>query len=131
MPLWVPLPQYAGFSSRDSSAARAAGLVTRPLEATLEDVLAWELGRDPPTSRQVGLFDRDARDLLDEIAATKFDMFDGCLSVGGSGGALNPGTRRAPDPRGQWLWRQRHLNSVFPASHTQVGWPAPSTWACG
>ena len=70
MPLWVPLPEYAGFSTRDSSAARAAGLVTRPLEATLKDVLAWELGRDQATSRRAGLSDEDERDLLDEIEAT-------------------------------------------------------------
>lgn len=39
LPLWLP-PNYAGFNARDSSAARAAGLVTRPLEQTLADTLA-------------------------------------------------------------------------------------------
>lgn len=37
LPLWLPMPDYAGFSARDSSAARATGLVTRPLSATLTD----------------------------------------------------------------------------------------------
>lgn len=67
LPLWVPMPAYAGFSSRDSSAARAKGLVTRPLEDTLVDVLAWELSRESPTCRQAGLADEDERVLLAEL----------------------------------------------------------------
>ena len=69
LPLWVPMPAYAGFSSRDSSAARANGLVTRALEDTLADVLAWELGRESPACRQAGLADEDERILLDELAS--------------------------------------------------------------
>jgi 2'-hydroxyisoflavone reductase len=63
LPLWLPLPDYAGFSARDSGAARAAGLVTRPLEATLADTLAWERTRDPGR-RRAGLADDDERSLL-------------------------------------------------------------------
>ena len=55
LPLWLPLPKYAGFSARDSSAARANGLVTRPLQETLADVLAWEIGRPSSAVRQAGL----------------------------------------------------------------------------
>ncbi len=64
LPLWLPLPDYAGFCARDSNAARAAGLVTRPLEETLADTLAWERTRKPGRRRQAGLSDADERSLL-------------------------------------------------------------------
>ena len=69
MPLWLPMPAYAGFGSRDNTSAVAAGLVIRPLETTLEDVLAWELDRDSQTSRQAGLSDEDERELLSEFVS--------------------------------------------------------------
>lgn len=69
LPLWLPLPKYAGFSSRDSSAARANGLATRPLQETLADVLAWEIGRPSSAVRQAGLTDDEERALLDEVAS--------------------------------------------------------------
>jgi nucleoside-diphosphate-sugar epimerase len=65
LPLWLPLPDYAGFSSRDGSAARAAGLITRPLTQTLADTLTWELTRDLDQPRRAGLSDDDERRLLD------------------------------------------------------------------
>ena len=56
LPLWVPGADHAGFASRSGAAARASGLVTRPLAETLTDVLAWELARgDQP--RGAGLTD--------------------------------------------------------------------------
>lgn len=64
LPIWLPLVHYAGFNARDSSAARAAGLVTRPLEETLADTLAWERTRDPSLRRRAGLTDEDERSLL-------------------------------------------------------------------
>ena len=45
MPLWSD-PQWVGFTSQRSLAARAAGLVPRPSRETLTDTLAWELARD-------------------------------------------------------------------------------------
>ncbi len=63
LPLWLPLPEYAGFSARDSGAARAAGLVTRSLKETLADTLAWERTREP-ARRRAGLADDDERSLL-------------------------------------------------------------------
>ena len=63
LPLWLPLPEYAGFSARDSSAARAAGLVTRPVQETLADTLAWELAT--PGKRGAGLSDDDERELIE------------------------------------------------------------------
>jgi len=40
-PLWVPLPEFAGFATRDTSPAREAGLTVRPLSETARDTLAW------------------------------------------------------------------------------------------
>lgn len=69
LPLWLPLPEYAGFSARDSSAARAAGLSTRPLADTLADTLAWELATGPDRPRKAGLSAADERSLLDAAQA--------------------------------------------------------------
>jgi nucleoside-diphosphate-sugar epimerase len=41
LPLWLPLPEFAGFSTRDTSPARDAGLTVRPLAETARDTLAW------------------------------------------------------------------------------------------
>jgi len=67
LPLWLPMPEYAGFGARDSSAARAAGLVTRPLAETLADTLAWERTREPGRGRRAGLSDDDERSLLHSL----------------------------------------------------------------
>jgi len=64
LPLWLPDPEDAGFNARDSSAARGAGLVTRSLDETLADTLAWEIPRDSRTPRRAGLSDNDERSLL-------------------------------------------------------------------
>jgi 2'-hydroxyisoflavone reductase len=41
IPLWVPLPEFGGFLTRDASAAHAAGLRIRPLAETARATLAW------------------------------------------------------------------------------------------
>jgi 2'-hydroxyisoflavone reductase len=64
LPLWLPMPEYAGFSARDNTAARAAGLTSRPLRATLADTLAWELEEGSDRERGAGLGDADERALL-------------------------------------------------------------------
>lgn len=48
LPLWLPLPDYAGFMSRDVSASVKAGLSTRSTEETATATLEWEkvLGLD-------------------------------------------------------------------------------------
>ena len=45
LPLWLPMPEYAGFASRRGERARALGLTTRPLAQTLADALGWEQQR--------------------------------------------------------------------------------------
>jgi 2'-hydroxyisoflavone reductase len=68
MPLWLADPQWIGFNANDSSRARRAGLVTRPLHETLADTLAWELSRAPGRTRQAGLSDHHERALLKALA---------------------------------------------------------------
>jgi nucleoside-diphosphate-sugar epimerase len=46
LPLWLPLPEYAGFNTRDTSPARAAGLTVRPLSQTARDTLSWARSAD-------------------------------------------------------------------------------------
>lgn len=46
LPLWVPLPDMAGFNARDTSPAHAAGLTVRPLAETARDTLAWARATD-------------------------------------------------------------------------------------
>jgi 2'-hydroxyisoflavone reductase len=41
LPMWLPLPEYAGFNTRDTSPARDAGLTPRPLSQTARDTLSW------------------------------------------------------------------------------------------
>lgn len=48
IPMWVPLPEYAGMMDRDHAPAQRAGLSTRALAETAADVLAWVDGRDLP-----------------------------------------------------------------------------------
>ncbi|AUI51581.1 NAD-dependent epimerase/dehydratase family protein [Arthrobacter crystallopoietes] len=64
LPLWLPLPEYAGFASRDNSAALAAGLELRPLPETLADVLAWEQAAGADRLRKAGLTVQEERELL-------------------------------------------------------------------
>jgi 2'-hydroxyisoflavone reductase len=45
LPLWLPLPEYAGFASRDVSASLAAGLRTRDVTETARDTLSWLRGQ--------------------------------------------------------------------------------------
>lgn len=65
MPLWLPLPEYAGFAARAGAAARAIGLAPRPLTDTLADTLAWERTLDPGRPRKAGLTDAEAAALVD------------------------------------------------------------------
>ena len=64
LPLWLPLPEYAGMMTRDTAAAQALGLRTRPLAETLEDTLAWELASGPGRRRGAGLAPADEVELV-------------------------------------------------------------------
>ena len=55
LPLWLPQPQYAGFMTRSSAAARGAGLHPRPVAQTIEAALAWELEQGVDRGRRAGL----------------------------------------------------------------------------
>jgi hypothetical protein len=63
--LWLPQPEYAGFASRRNDAAKAAGLRLRPLAATLESTLAWEVEQGLDRPRKAGLTPERERELLD------------------------------------------------------------------
>jgi len=64
LPLWLPLPAYAGFMARDVAAALALGLAARPLAQTLRDTLEWELASGPRRVRKAGLSPADEVALL-------------------------------------------------------------------
>ena len=70
LPLWLPDPGWRGFNGRDGGRARAAGLVTRPLEQTLADTLAWERTRPADREHRAGLTVEEERALLAELGAT-------------------------------------------------------------
>lgn len=48
LPLWVPGAEHAGFLDVDLARALARGLVTRPIEETARDTLAWVRAGDEP-----------------------------------------------------------------------------------
>jgi 2'-hydroxyisoflavone reductase len=50
LPLWLPLPEFAGFLTRDTSPAHAAGLTLRPLVDTARDTLRWVRATGGPIS---------------------------------------------------------------------------------
>jgi 2'-hydroxyisoflavone reductase len=55
LPLWLPLPEYAGFMTRRNDAARAAGLTLRPVVDTVADSLRWEREQGLDRDRRAGL----------------------------------------------------------------------------
>ncbi len=64
LPLWLPLPAYAGFMSRDVSASLEAGLTTRSTAEIATSALEWEqvLGLD--RDRRSGITREREADLL-------------------------------------------------------------------
>jgi len=68
LPMWLPLPEYAGFMSRDVTDSLAAGLVTRDVAATAADTETWLRVARPCTDGWPGL-DADAEaDLLARLS---------------------------------------------------------------
>ena len=70
LPLWLPVPEYAGFMARRADVATGLGLAARPLAETLEDTLAWELRTGPDRPRKAGLSPADEVALLREVPAS-------------------------------------------------------------
>ncbi|MGH3727954.1 MAG: reductase [Micromonosporaceae bacterium] len=64
LPLWVPHPGYAGWSSRDASPSYQAGLRCRDIGESARDVLAWEreIARQHPVN--AGLTEAEEAELL-------------------------------------------------------------------
>jgi len=50
LPLWLPLPDFAGFNTRDVSPARDAGLMIRTLSETARDTLSWARAAGGPVT---------------------------------------------------------------------------------
>lgn len=64
LPLWIDDPALRWFSTLDTTGARAHGLRTRPLSATLSAALAYERQRE---QRPTGLTDEEERSLRDRL----------------------------------------------------------------
>jgi nucleoside-diphosphate-sugar epimerase len=61
LPLWLPLPDYAGFATRDTTPARKAGLTVRAVSETARDTLDWLRATNGPV---VGLTRDEESDVL-------------------------------------------------------------------
>ncbi len=66
-PIWLPQPDFAGFSTRRVDAALGAGLRPRLLAESIRDTLKWELRGGPGRQRRAGLSPGDERELLAEF----------------------------------------------------------------
>ena len=64
LPLWLPLPDYAGFMSRDVSASLAAGLTTRSTAEIATAALQWEATLGLDRDRRSGITPQRETELL-------------------------------------------------------------------
>ena len=68
LPLWLPGDEVAGFFSRSTAAAEAAGLRLRAPRELLADVLAWEREEGLHATRPAGMPAERERELLGRVA---------------------------------------------------------------
>jgi nucleoside-diphosphate-sugar epimerase len=66
LPLWLPLPEYAGFMTRDVSASQAAGLRFRPIADTARDTLDWL--QATPDAPRTGLTADEEAEVLNQVS---------------------------------------------------------------
>lgn len=62
LPLWLPVPEYAGLLAHDHRPAEAAGLRTRPVAETARATLAWL--EEQPDAARTGLSLAEEREIL-------------------------------------------------------------------
>lgn len=64
LPLWLPVPEYAGMMIHQNDAAKISGLSLRPLGDTARSALAWERKAGLNRPRKAGLSAEREADLL-------------------------------------------------------------------
>ncbi|SDN75019.1 2'-hydroxyisoflavone reductase [Paenibacillus sp. yr247] len=64
LPLWIRSDSLVGMLALDNAKAFESGLTTRPLIETVQDTLAWDLGRSPENVRLAGMNPSREQELL-------------------------------------------------------------------